>query len=109
MGQFCWATGEHASGNDNATGFADSTFWGIARCDNELADRWRLGFGHRLYPHLIARRRRLPTVSNYHLPYLPAKTYDNLNPRAGSAYTWHRIETSRVSGITASPITPGTL
>ncbi|HBR1558305.1 TPA: autotransporter outer membrane beta-barrel domain-containing protein [Klebsiella quasipneumoniae subsp. quasipneumoniae] len=89
---------EHASGNDNATGFHDSTFGVLLGADNELADRWRLGLATGYTRTSLHGDGASADSDNYHLAVYAGKTYDNLNLRAGTAYTWHRIETSRGIG-----------
>ncbi len=89
---------EHASGNDNATGFHDSTFGVLLGADNELADRWRLGLATGYTRTSLHGDGASADSDNYHLAVYAGKTYDNLALRAGSAYTWHRIETSRGIG-----------
>lgn len=89
---------EHASGNDNATGFHDSTFGVLLGADHELADRWRLGLATGYTRTSLHGDGASADSDNYHLAVYAGKTYDNLNLRAGTAYTWHRIETSRGIG-----------
>ncbi|WP_367672295.1 autotransporter outer membrane beta-barrel domain-containing protein [Serratia symbiotica] len=89
---------EHASGNDNATGFHDSTFGVLLGADNELADRWRLGLATGYTRTSLHGDAASANSDNYHLAIYAGKTYDNLNLRTGIAYTWHRVETSRGIG-----------
>ncbi|HEI8868178.1 TPA: autotransporter outer membrane beta-barrel domain-containing protein [Serratia odorifera] len=89
---------QHASGNENATGFHDSTFGVLLGADNELADRWRLGLATGYTRTSLHADGASADSDNYHLAVYAGKAYDKLNLRAGSAYTWHRIETSRGIG-----------
>jgi len=89
---------QHASGNDNATGFHDSTFGVLLGADNELADNWRLGLATGYTRTSLHADGASADSDNYHLAVYAGKTYDNLNLRAGTAYTWHRVETSRGIG-----------
>ncbi|WP_078061999.1 autotransporter serine protease [Serratia marcescens] len=86
----------HASGNDNATGYQTSTYGVLLGLDSELFDDGRLGVmtgytrtsldgGYQSDAH----------SDNYHLGLYGGKRFGALALRAGSAYTWHRIDTSR--------------
>ncbi len=90
-----WA---HASGNDNAAGFHDSTFGVLLGADSELANKWRLGLATGYTRTSLHGNSASADSDNYHLAFYTGKSYDNLNLRAGTAYTWHRIETSRSVG-----------
>ncbi|WP_406887570.1 autotransporter outer membrane beta-barrel domain-containing protein [Serratia marcescens] len=90
-----WA---HASGNDNAAGFHDSTFGVLLGADSELANKWRLGLATGYTRTSLHGNSVSADSDNYHLAFYTGKSYDHLNLRAGTAYTWHRIETSRSVG-----------
>ncbi|CAI1153488.1 Extracellular serine protease precursor [Serratia entomophila] len=86
----------HASGNDNATGYQTSTYGVLMGLDGELFDDARLGVmtgytrtsldgGYQSDAH----------SDNYHLGLYGSKRFGALALRAGGAYTWHRIDTSR--------------
>lgn len=86
---------EHASGNDNTSGFHDSTFGILIGVDNEVADRWRFGGATGYSRTSLHGDAASANSDNYQVALYAGKAYDNLNLRAGTTYTWHRIETSR--------------
>lgn len=90
-----WA---HASGNENAAGFHDSTYGVLLGADGELVNKWRLGLATGYTRTSLHGNSASADSDNYHLAFYTGKSYDNLNLRAGTAYTWHRIETSRSVG-----------
>ncbi|CAI1638015.1 autotransporter outer membrane beta-barrel domain-containing protein [Serratia entomophila] len=86
----------HASGNDNATGYQTSTYGVLLGADTDLNNDVRLGVmtgysrtsldgGYQSNAH----------SDNYHLGLYGSKAFGALAVRAGGAYTWHRIDTSR--------------
>ncbi|PVZ82494.1 hypothetical protein C9426_29615 [Serratia sp. S1B] len=87
---------DHASGDDNATGYQASTYGILMGLDSTVAQQWQLGVtsGY-TRTSLDGGYGSNATSDNYHLGVYGGKLFDNLALRAGSTYTWHRIETSR--------------
>ncbi|NUU68952.1 autotransporter outer membrane beta-barrel domain-containing protein [Enterobacteriaceae bacterium BIT-l23] len=86
---------QHASGNNNASGFHDSTFGVLLGVDGDVADGWRVGAATGFTRTSLHGNHASADSDNYHLALYTGKSWDNVNLRAGTAYTWHRIETDR--------------
>lgn len=89
---------QHASGDDNASGFHDSTYGVLLGLDGEVAGGWRVGAATGFTRTSLHGNGASADSDNYHLALYTGKSYDNLNLRAGTAYTWHRIDTARSIG-----------
>ncbi len=86
---------QHASGNNNASGFHDSTFGVLLGVDGDVADGWRIGAATGFTRTSLHGNHASADSDNYHLALYTGNSRDNVNLRAGTAYTWHRIETAR--------------
>ncbi|WP_434461878.1 autotransporter outer membrane beta-barrel domain-containing protein [Serratia plymuthica] len=87
---------DHASRDANATGYQASTYGVLLGLDSALADDGRLG-GATGYTRtsLDGGYGSNADSDNYHLAVYGGKQFGELALRAGGAYTWHRIDTSR--------------
>ncbi|QPS89957.1 autotransporter outer membrane beta-barrel domain-containing protein [Serratia plymuthica] len=87
---------DHASGDANATGYQASTYGVLLGLDSALADEWRLGVATGYTrTSLDGGYGSNADSDNYHLAVYGGKQFGELALRAGGAYTWHRIDTSR--------------
>ncbi|UJE02046.1 autotransporter outer membrane beta-barrel domain-containing protein [Serratia plymuthica] len=87
---------DHASGDANATGYQASTYGVLLGLDSALADDWRLGVATGYTrTSLDGGYGSNADSDNYHLAVYGGKQFGELALRAGGAYTWHRIDTSR--------------
>ncbi|MBI6140033.1 autotransporter outer membrane beta-barrel domain-containing protein [Serratia plymuthica] len=87
---------DHASGDANATGYQASTYGVLLGLDSALADEWRLGIATGYTrTSLDGGYGSNADSDNYHLAVYGGKQFGELALRAGGAYTWHRIDTSR--------------
>ncbi|WP_426406342.1 autotransporter outer membrane beta-barrel domain-containing protein [Serratia sp. PAMC26656] len=87
---------DHASGDANATGYQASTYGVLLGLDSALADEWRLGVATGYTrTSLDGGYGSNADSDNYHLAVYGGKQFGELALRAGGAYTWHRIDTTR--------------
>ncbi|OJT42990.1 autotransporter outer membrane beta-barrel domain-containing protein, partial [Serratia plymuthica] len=87
---------DHASGDANATGYQASTYGVLLGLDSALADDGRLGVATGYTrTSLDGGYGSNADSDNYHLAVYGGKQFGELALRAGGAYTWHRIDTSR--------------
>ncbi|WP_199685721.1 autotransporter outer membrane beta-barrel domain-containing protein [Serratia inhibens] len=87
---------DHASGDTNATGYQASTYGVLLGLDSALAEDWRLGVATGYTrTSLDGGYGSNADSDNYHLAVYGGKQFGELALRAGGAYTWHRIDTSR--------------
>ncbi|WP_454878968.1 autotransporter outer membrane beta-barrel domain-containing protein [Serratia inhibens] len=87
---------DHASGDANATGYQASTYGVLLGLDSALAEDWRLGVATGYTrTSLDGGYGSNADSDNYHLAVYGGKQFGELALRAGGAYTWHRIDTSR--------------
>ncbi|QUY51113.1 autotransporter outer membrane beta-barrel domain-containing protein [Serratia plymuthica] len=87
---------DHASGDANATGYQASTYGVLLGLDAALADDGRLGVATGYTrTSLDGGYGSNADSDNYHLAVYGGKQFGELALRAGGAYTWHRIDTSR--------------
>lgn len=87
---------DHASGDANATGYQASTYGVLMGLDSALAEQWRMGISTGYTrTSLDGGFGASADSDNYHLGVYGSKQLGDLALRAGSTYTWHRIETSR--------------
>lgn len=87
---------DHASGDTNATGYQSSTYGVLMGLDSALAEEWRLGISTGYTrTSLDGGFGSSADSNNYHLGVYGGKQLGDLALRAGSTYTWHRIDTSR--------------
>ncbi|VXD08761.1 Extracellular serine protease [Enterobacterales bacterium 8AC] len=87
---------DHASGNADATGYQASTYGVLMGLDSTYAEEWQLGMTTG-YTHtsLDGGYGSQANSDNYHLGVYGGKQLGDLALRAGSTYTWHRIDTER--------------
>ncbi|MHA7845193.1 autotransporter outer membrane beta-barrel domain-containing protein [Serratia sp. D1N4] len=87
---------DHASGNANATGYQASTYGVLMGLDSTYAEEWQLGMATGYTrTSLDGGYGSNANSDNYHLGAYGSKQFDALALRAGSTYTWHRIDTAR--------------
>ena len=87
---------DRAAGDINATGYQASTYGVLLGLDSTLAENWQLGISTGYTrTSLDGGYGSNGDSDNYHLGVYGGKQFGNLALRAGSAYTWHRIDTSR--------------
>lgn len=87
---------DHASGNANATGYQASTYGILMGLDSAYTESWQLGISTGYTrTSLDGGYGSNANSDNYHLGLYGGKQLGDLALRAGSTYTWHRIDTSR--------------
>lgn len=86
----------HASGDANATGYQSSTYGVLMGLDSSYAADWQLGVSTGYTrTSLDGGYGSNANSNNYHLGVYGGKRLGELALRAGSSYTWHRIDSSR--------------
>lgn len=87
---------DHASGDQNATGYQASTYGVLLGLDSAYADDWRMGVATGYTrTSLDGGYGSSADSDNYHLAVYGGKQLGELALRAGAGYTWHRFDTSR--------------
>ncbi len=87
---------DHASGDANATGYQASTYGILTGLDATYAEAWQLGISAGYTrTSLDGGYGANANSDNYHLGVYGGKQLGELALRAGSSYTWHRIDTAR--------------
>ena len=87
---------DHASGDANATGYQASTYGILMGLDSTYSEEWQLGISTGYTrTSLDGGYGANANSDNYHLGVYGGKQLGDLALRAGSTYTWHRIDTSR--------------
>ncbi|MFI8417256.1 autotransporter outer membrane beta-barrel domain-containing protein [Serratia sp. NPDC078593] len=87
---------DHASGNDNATGYQASTYGVLLGLDSVYAADWRLGVATGYTrTSLDGGLGANADSDNYHLAAYGSKQWGAWALRAGGGYTWHRFDTQR--------------
>jgi subtilase-type serine protease len=98
---------DHASGDANATGYQASTYGILMGLDSTYAETWQLGMSTGYTrTSLDGGYGANANSDNYHLGVYGGKQLGDLSLRAGSTYTWHRIDTSRSVNYGPQSATP---
>ncbi|WP_145606956.1 autotransporter outer membrane beta-barrel domain-containing protein [Yersinia intermedia] len=87
---------DHASGDAHATGYQASTYGILMGLDSTYAENGQLGVSTGYTrTSLDGGYGSNANSDNYHLGVYGSKQFGDLALRAGSTYSWHRIDTSR--------------
>lgn len=87
---------DHASGDTNATGYQAATYGILMGLDATYAADWQLGVSTGYTrTSLDGGYGSNADSDNYHLGVYGGKQFGDLALRAGTTYSWHRIDTSR--------------
>ncbi|WP_051916928.1 MULTISPECIES: autotransporter outer membrane beta-barrel domain-containing protein [unclassified Serratia (in: enterobacteria)] len=93
---------DHASGNANATGYQASTYGVLMGLDSAYTGDGQLGVATGYTrTSLDGTYGSSADSDNYHLGVYGDKQFGELALRAGSTYTWHRIDTDRTINYVA--------
>jgi outer membrane autotransporter protein len=87
----------HTEGNGNAASLSRSTTGFVLGVDAPVADSWRVGVlgGYSSSAFDVSRRVSSGSSDNYHVGVYAGTQWGGFAVRAGAAYTWHDMTTSR--------------
>lgn len=87
--------------NGNAAAMDHSTGGFLMGADVHFADFWRIGFmaGYSETSFDVAARASSGSSDSYHLGLYGGMEWEQFGIRAGLAYTWHELETSRLVAV----------
>ncbi|GAB7525991.1 autotransporter outer membrane beta-barrel domain-containing protein [Paraburkholderia sp. 2C] len=87
----------HTSGSDGSSSLSDSTGGVLVGADGLVGDRWRVGglFGYSHSNFDVDGVSSSAGSDNYHVGLYGGTQFGNVGVRAGAAYSWQNIDSSR--------------